>query len=453
MNQMPRHIQPEQPPAVRKHNFDEVTAPFDAATAVAEAQRCLQCKNPQCRGGCPVGVDIPAFIKRIAEGDPNAALACIKCANSLPGVTGRVCPQEEQCEKLCVRARMDGAVAIGALERYAADTGAVSENAKPTVKTPRKRVAVIGSGPSGLACAADCAKAGFAVTVFEAFHKPGGVLVYGIPEFRLPKALVDKEIALLKDLGVTFSLNTVIGKTLLIEELQADFDAIFIGTGAGLPQFLGIPGEQLNGVISANEYLTRVNLMGAYRPESESPVAQGSRVAVFGAGNVAMDAARTAVRMGAESVTIVYRRGRDEMPARREEIRHAEQEGVQLALLCAPKAFVGARAVEGVRLVRCALGAPDAGGRRMPVDIPDSDFTLPCDLAIVAVGTAPNPLLKRSCDALAVSKRGALVVDGASMTSLPGVYAGGDAVTGAATVILAMGAGRKAAEEIVRNNS
>ncbi len=433
---------------LRRTTFSEVSGGFDPARARLEADRCLNCKNAPCRRGCPVGVDIPGFIRKLKEGDAEGALSVIKQTNNLPAVCGRVCPQEHQCEALCVRGRMEGPVAIGTLERYAADHGGNPKEA--TQKPNGRKVAVVGSGPAGLTCAADLAKAGTAVTVFENLHRPGGVLVYGIPEFRLPKDLVQREIEGLTDLGVTFRLNTVAGKTVTLEQLRRDFDAVFLGTGAGLPMFLNIPGENLNGVCSANEYLTRINLMKAYLPDAVTPVQRGKQVIVVGAGNVAMDAARTAVRMGAERVTVVYRRGREEMPARREEVRHAEEEGVVFCLLSNPVEVLGRDHVEAVRCIRMELGEPDASGRRRPVPVPGSEFEIPCDMLIVSLGTVPNPMLKEGCLDLAVTPKGTLEVDDDLATSLPGVFAGGDAVTGAATVILAMGAGKKAAQSILR---
>ena len=447
---IPRNKPNEIPPKKRVKNFDEVTHSFDDPTAIGEAKRCLRCKNAPCRSGCPVGVDIPRFITHIAGGNFDDGIKVINQTNSLPAICGRVCPQEEQCEKVCVRARIDEPVSIGALERFAADK-ALERGANNTEITAvaRGRVAVIGSGPAGLTCAADCAKAGPEVTVYEAFHKPGGVLVYGIPEFRLPKKIVQKEIDGLKALGVKIEINTVVGKTITVEQLSEEYDAVFVGSGAGLPQFLGLRGENLNGVFSANEYLTRINLMKAYLPDSDTPVMRGRNIVVFGAGNVAMDAARTAIRMGAQKVSIVYRRGRDEIPARADEIKHAEEEGVEFMLLTAPLEFLGERAVEGVKCVKCRLGEPDASGRRRPEEINGSDFIIPCDMAIVAIGSSPNPLIKRSCPALKTERKGTLIIDENAMTSIEGIYAGGDAVTGAATVILAMGAGRRAAKSII----
>lgn len=451
MNTSARHPVGVQPAEERIHNFDEVSLGYDHATMLEEADRCLHCAAAPCRKGCPVGVNIPAFIARLKEDDLDGAVREISLDTLLPAICGRVCPQEKQCEALCVRkAKLGGSVAIGALERYVGDYALAHPKAPQKAAKRGKKVAVVGSGPSGLTCAADCAAAGFDVTVFEAFHKPGGVLVYGIPEFRLPKdKVVAKEIAKLEALGVTFRLNTVIGKTLTIDDLLDEFDAIFIGTGAGLPKFMGVPGENLNGVGSANEFLTRVNLMQAYREDAITPVYCGKKVAVIGAGNVAMDAARTARRMGAD-VTIVYRRGREEMPARGEEIEHAEEEGIVFELLTNPVEVLGEGGrVTALKCVRMALGEPDASGRRSPVPIEGSEFKMDVDQVIVALGTSPNPLIRKSTDKIEFSRRGTIVVDEETMrTSNDKIYAGGDAVTGAATVILAMGAGRKAAAAI-----
>ena len=451
MNTSARHPVGVQPAGERIHNFDEVSLGYDHATMLEEADRCLHCAAAPCRKGCPVGVNIPAFIARLKEDDLDGAVREISLDTLLPAICGRVCPQEKQCEALCVRkAKLGGSVAIGALERYVGDYALAHPKAPQKAAKRGKKVAVVGSGPSGLTCAADCAAAGFDVTVFEAFHKPGGVLVYGIPEFRLPKdKVVAKEIAKLEALGVTFRLNTVIGKTLTIDDLLDEFDAIFIGTGAGLPKFMGVPGENLNGVGSANEFLTRVNLMQAYREDAITPVYCGKKVAVIGAGNVAMDAARTARRMGAD-VTIVYRRGREEMPARGEEIEHAEEEGIVFELLTNPVEVLGEGGrVTALKCVRMALGEPDASGRRSPAPIEGSEFEMDVDQVIVALGTSPNPLIRKSTDKIEFSRRGTIVVDEETMrTSNDKIYAGGDAVTGAATVILAMGAGRKAAAAI-----
>ena len=448
-----RQIPNMQEPKVRACNFKEVNLGYDYETALIEAERCLHCKDARCVAGCPVGVNIPAFISKLHEGDILGAGEIIKLNNSLPAICGRVCPQESQCEAKCVRGMSDklgGAVAIGALERFVADY--CLEHSQPLLRAPfnGKSVAVIGSGPAGLTCAGMLAKFGCKVTVYEAFHKAGGVLVYGIPEFRLPKVLVEKEIDTLRGLGVEIVLNTVIGKTIMIEELLESNDAIFIGTGAGLPMFMNIPGESLNGVYSANEYLTRVNLMKAYDPNSPTPIVVGKKVVVVGAGNVAMDAARTAIRLGAESVKVVYRRSRAEMPARREEIDHAEEEGIEFILLTNPTEIIGDKKVEGIKCVKMKLGEPDQTGRRRPEVVSGSEFVIEADQVIMSLGTTPNPLLKKSTDKLQTTKRGTIIVNEETLeSSMPNVYAGGDVVTGAATVILAMSAGKKAANSIL----
>ncbi len=444
----PRNIPPFRDAEIRRRNFEEVNMGFDAETAVKEASRCLQCKNPMCRQGCPVGVNIPAFILKIKNGDFEGARDTITADNNLPSICGRVCPQETQCESRCVLGKKFGAVAIGALERFAGD---YIVGGKPVVPAEKvgKSVAVIGSGPAGLSCAADLIKRGFDVTIFEAFHVTGGVLSYGIPEFRLPKRIVKAEIASLEKMGVKIVTNAVIGKSLTIAELKEDFDFIFLGTGAGLPGFMNIPGEGLPGVCSANEFLTRVNLMKAMNPDAATPVQRGKNVMVVGAGNVAMDAARTAMRLGADHVTIVYRRSRTEMPARKEEIEHAEEEGIELKLLTSPVEIIGNGKVEKVRLIRTELGEPDERGRRRPIDIPGSEFEVAADEVIMALGTSPNPVLTKSCPELKTGPRGIIAVDEDGRTSVPGVYAGGDAATGAATVILAMSAGKRAAKAIV----
>ena len=443
----------EQEPLLRAKNFEEVSQGFDEEVAFLEANRCLNCKNAKCKERCPVGVDIPAFIQKIKEGDLASAAEIIKLTNNLPAVCGRVCPQEAQCEAGCIRGlseKAGGAVAIGTLERFVADYALKHKLPLEKAEFNGKSVAVIGSGPAGLTCAADLAKAGFKVKVYEAFHKAGGVLVYGIPEFRLPKKLVQAEIDTLTELGVEILLNVVVGKTITLDELIEENDAVFIGTGAGLPVFMNIPGENLNGVYSANEYLTRVNLMKAYDKSAKTPVVVGEKVVVVGAGNVAMDAARTALRMGAKEVHVVYRRSRAEMPARQEEIRHAEEEGIIFDLLTNPVEILGDKKVEGIKCIKMELGEPDERGRRRPIEIKGSEFIFDADQVIMSLGTSPNPLLKKSCPELETSKRGTIVVNEESMeTSIPSVYAGGDAVTGAATVILAMNAGKRAAQAIM----
>ena len=445
---------PSQNPQVRRRNFEEVAQGYTAEVAVNEAERCLHCKNRPCVSGCPVGIDIPDFIEEVKKGDFEAAYRVISASSSLPAVCGRVCPQESQCEGKCVRGVKGEPVGIGRLERFVADWHNAHSEAPAERPAPNgHRVAVVGSGPSGLTCAGDLAKKGFDVTVFEALHTAGGVLVYGIPEFRLPKSIVEKEIDGLRALGVKFEVNTVIGKTLTVEELMREggFEAVFIGSGAGLPRFMGIPGESLKGVYSANEFLTRVNLMKAYRPGSATPIQAAKRVAVVGGGNVAMDAARCAMRLGADEVSVVYRRSLEELPARREEVEHAMEEGIEFRLLTNPVEIAGDESgfVSGMRCVRMELGAPDASGRRSPVEIPGSEFVLDCDCVIMAIGTSPNPLIKSTTAGLEINRRGGIVVEEQTgKTSLDGVYAGGDAVTGAATVILAMGAGKTAARAI-----
>ena len=443
----------EQEPLVRAANFDEVCLGYNKEEAEAEASRCLNCKNPLCVQGCPVSINIPGFISRVKEGDVEGAYAVISESSTLPAVCGRVCPQETQCEGKCIRGIKGEALSIGKLERYVADT-AREMGLKPAAPTEKngKKVAVIGSGPSGLACAGDLAKEGYEVTIFEALHKAGGVLSYGIPEFRLPKeAVVDKEIDNVRSLGVNIETNVVVGKSVTIDSLldEEGYDAVFIGSGAGLPKFMGIPGEQAMGVYSANEYLTRSNLMHAYRPDSRTPIMRPKKAVVVGGGNVAMDAARTALRLGAE-VHIVYRRSEAELPARAEEVHHAKEEGIVFNLLNNPVEILSDENgwVSGIRCIRMELGEPDASGRRSPVEIPGSEFVIDCDCVIMALGTSPNPLISATTKGLEVTRRGGLVAEENGQTTRKGVFAGGDAVTGAATVILAMGAGRTAAAAI-----
>ena len=444
-----RHAMPAQPPEDRINNFKEVALGFTPELALAEAERCLNCKDPLCMKGCPVGVHIPRFITAVREGRMDDAAKTVLSDNNLPAVCGRVCPQENQCEKFCIRReKLGGSVAIGALERYVADYAA-AHDIKPEAKPAGgAKVAVVGSGPASLSCAADLAKTGVKVTMYEALHKAGGVLVYGIPEFRLPKDIVAREVENLKGMGVTVLTDMVVGKTVMLDELLAGYDAVFVGSGAGLPSFLHIEGENLSGVSSANEFLTRVNLMKAYEKDAVTPVQRGKNVAVVGAGNVAMDAARTASRLGAE-VTLVYRRSRAEMPARAEEIGHAEEEGIRFELLTNPVEILGENgSVTGMRCVRMELGEPDASGRRRPVPVAGSEFDIACDEVIVALGTTPNPIIKRSFPALETTPKGTIVADENGKTSVERLYAGGDAMTGAATVILAMGAGKRSAHAI-----
>lgn len=452
---------PSQDPNVRNKNFEEVALGYTEEMAIDEAKRCLNCKNRPCVNGCPVNIAIPDFITKVAEGDFAAAYDVIHKSSSLPAVCGRVCPQETQCEGKCTRGIKGEPVAIGRLERFVADWHNAHSTAVP-VLPPKNghKVAVIGSGPSGLTCAGDLAKLGYEVTVYEALHLAGGVLVYGIPEFRLPKSIVQKEIDNLKALGVKIETNMVIGRVLTIEELKTEhgYDAIFVGSGAGLPMFMNIPGENLKGVFSANEFLTRSNLMKAYLPDSTTPIHRGRNVAVVGGGNVAMDAARTAKRLGAENVYIVYRRGMEELPARREEVEHAMEEGIIFKTLCNPIELLPAKvedprdpaygSVAVMRCVRMELGEPDASGRRRPVAVEGSEFEMDVDCVIMSLGTSPNPLIKSTTPGLETKKRGEIVADENGLTSIEGVYAGGDAVTGAATVILAMGAGKTAAAAI-----
>jgi len=452
---IPRQPMPEQDPKVRARNFDEVPLGFTPETAKIEALRCITCKKPACVQGCPVEVDIPGFISLVMEGDFVGAAKKIKTTNALPAVCGRVCPQEVQCEVLCVRGKKDEPVAIGRLERFVADyergTGEVSIPDKPA--PTGKKVAVVGSGPSGLTVAGDLVQLGHEVTIFEALHKAGGVLVYGIPEFRLPKAIVAAEVDYLKELGARIETSSVIGKVATVDELfEEGYDAVYLGTGAGLPTFMNIPGENLNGVYSANEYLTRSNLMKAYKfPEYDTPIVKGKNVAVVGGGNVAMDSARTAMRLGADHVYLVYRRSRDEMPARVEEVHHAEQEGIELHLLTNPVRYIGNDKgwVVGVECLKMELGEPDESGRRRPVPMKGSEFVIDIDTAVIAIGAGANPLVQSTTPGLKTNKWNYIVADEETgQTSREGVFAGGDIVTGAATVILAMGAGRKAAKAI-----
>ena len=442
---------PEQDPNVRNKNFEEVSLGYTLAMAQEEAARCLNCKKPLCMTGCPVNVRIPQFISKVAEGDIEGAYHEISITSSLPAICGRVCPQENQCEGQCVRGRRGEPVGIGRLERFVADWH--MENGKNEVVVPESnghKVAVVGAGPAGLTCAGDLAKMGYKVTVFEAFHVAGGVLVYGIPQFRLPKEIVAKEVDKLKDLGVDIETNSVIGRTFSVDELFADgFEAIFIGSGAGLPRFMNIPGEEYLGVFSANEYLTRINLMKAYREDYDTPIAKSEKVVVVGGGNVAMDAARCAKRLGAD-VHIVYRRGEEELPARKEEVHHAKEEGIVFDLLNNPVEIKANEEghVNGIECVKMELGEADASGRRSPVAVEGSNFVIDCDTVIMAIGTSPNPLIRSTTEGLDTNKKGCLVADEKGATSREGIFAGGDAVTGAATVIKAMGAGKVAAASI-----
>ncbi len=450
-----RQAMPEQDAGARAAGFGEVNLGFTEKVALMEAQRCLQCKEPKCVAGCPVMVNIPRFIQFIADGDLPGAARSLLGDNALPAITGRVCPQETQCEIECIRGLKGMSVAIGHLERFVADwasrhAGAV---AVPPPPPTGKKIAIIGSGPAGLTAAGELVKRGHAVTVYEALHKPGGVLVYGIPEFRLPKKIVQEEVERLQKAGAAIECNVVIGRTYTLQELRARFDAIFIANGAGLPLFMNVPGENLKGVYSANEYLTRVNLMTAYKfPEADTPVLVGRRVAVVGGGNVAMDAVRTARRLGADTAMIVYRRTKKEMPARAEEIHHAEQEGIRFEFLVAPLEILGndQRWVTGLKCLRMQLGEPDASGRRSPVPVPGSEFVIECDAVVVAIGSRANPLLTSTCPELNLNRNGNIAVNADGMTNLPGVFAGGDIVRGAATVILAMGDGKRAAQTIDR---
>ena len=461
-----RNPMPNQDPLVRAHNFSEVALGYSEATAIDEANRCLNCKHMPCVDGCPVKIHIPEFISKIKEGDFEGAYQIISKSSSLPAVCGRVCPQETQCESKCVRGIKGESVGIGRLERFVADwhnTFATEAPVRP--ESNGHRVAVVGSGPSGLTCAGDLAKKGYEVTVYEALHTAGGVLVYGIPEFRLPKAIVAKEVDTLEKLGVKVETNVVIGKTLTVDELfEMGYEAVFIGSGAGLPNFMNIPGESYKGVYSANEFLTRSNLMKAYLEKPVTPIMKGGKVAVVGGGNVAMDAARTALRLGAEKVYIVYRRSMDELPARKEEVEHAEEEGIEFRLLCNPTEIVGYNNpddprdpkngfVTGMKCVKMELGEPDAKGRRRPVVIPGSEFEIEVDTVVISIGTSPNPLIKSTTEGLEVNAHGGIIVNEDGLSSRDSVYAGGDAVTGAATVISAMGAGKVAAKAIAEQLS
>ena len=453
---------PSQEPSVRAHNFDEVATGYSAETAVDEALRCLGCKNMPCVSGCPVNIHIPEFIAKVKDGDFEGAYQISHKTSSLPAVCGRVCPQETQCEAKCVRGIKGEPVGIGRLERFVADWPNAHSDVTPEVAPSNgHRVAVVGSGPSGLTCAGDLAKKGYKVTVFEALHTAGGVLVYGIPEFRLPKSIVRKEVDNLVAMGVDVETNVVIGKTLTVDELfEQGFEAVFIGSGAGLPNFMGIPGESYKGVYSANEFLTRSNLMKAYREDPDTPIMKGGKVAVVGGGNVAMDAARTALRLGADKVYIVYRRSMEELPARREEVEHAEEEGIEFLLLNNPVEILGYENpddrrdprngfVTGMKCIKMQLGEPDERGRRRPIPIEGSEFVLDVDTVVISIGTSPNPLIKSTTAGLEVNKRGGIIVEeDTGATTKEGVYAGGDAVTGAATVISAMGAGKTAAKAI-----
>ena len=456
-----RNPMPTQDAEVRAHNFNEVALGYSEETAIDEAMRCLNCKNMPCVDGCPVKIHIPEFINKIKEGDFEGAYQVISKSSSLPAVCGRVCPQETQCESKCIRGVKGESVGIGRLERFVADwhnTFCTEEPVRP--ESNGHRVAIVGSGPSGLTCAGDLAKKGYEVTVFEALHTAGGVLVYGIPEFRLPKKIVAKEVETLEKLGVKVETNVVIGKTLTIDELfDMGFEAVFVGSGAGLPNFMGIPGEAFSGVYSANEFLTRSNLMKSYLDNPDTPIMKGGKVAVVGGGNVAMDAARTALRLGAEKVYIVYRRSMEELPARREEVEHAEEEGIEFRLLCNPIEIHGYSNPEnprdpkngfvtGMTCVKMELGEPDDRGRRRPVAVPGSEFTIDVDTVVMSIGTSPNPLIKSTTAGLEVTRWGGIVVNEDGLTTREGVYAGGDAVTGAATVISAMGAGKTAAKAI-----
>lgn len=450
----PRVEMPRQDPMARRHNFNEVALGYTEEMAKTEAERCIQCKKPSCIKGCPVNVQIPEFIRMVAEGDYIGAARKIKETNSLPAICGRVCPQETQCEEVCLLGKKGEPVAIGRLERYVADYEAMNGVETPICASPTgKRVAVVGSGPAGLTCAGDLAKLGHQVTIFEALHAPGGVLIYGIPEFRLPKSIVAREVEYVKSLGVEIQTNVIVGRTVTVDDLfEMGYQAVFLGTGAGLPLFMSIPGENLNGVYSANEWLTRTNLMKAYPfPEYDTPIKCGKRVAVVGGGNVAMDAVRCALRLGAEEAVIVYRRSRAEMPARLEELENAEEEGVQFHLLTNPVRVLGDEKgwVKGLECVRMELGEPDQSGRRRPIPVKGSEFVLEVDTVVMALGTSPNPIVSQTTEGLETHSWGGLIADqDTGLTTRKGVYAGGDAVTGSATVILAMGAAKKAASAI-----
>lgn len=456
-----RHEMPTQEPSVRARNFKEVALGYTAELAAAEAKRCLNCKNAPCIKGCPVNIQIPDFISKIKEGDFEGAYRIIAESSSLPAVCGRVCPQETQCESVCTLAKKFESVGIGRLERFVADWHNTHSTEKAVApESNGHRVAIVGSGPSGLTCAGDLAKIGYDVTIYEALHAAGGVLAYGIPEFRLPESVLLKELETLKEFGVNIETNIIIGKTLTVDELfEMGYEAVFIGSGAGLPKFMNIPGESYKGVYSANEYLTRSNLMKAYREDSITPIAKGGKVVVVGGGNVAMDAARTALRLGAEKVSIVYRRSMEELPARREEVENAEEEGVEFRLLCNPIEILGYKNpdnpydpknnfVSGISCVKMELGEADASGRRVAAEVPGSEFVIDADTVIIAIGTSPNPLIKSTTEGLKVNEHGGIIVDENGLTSRENVYAGGDAVTGSATVISAMGAGKLAAKTI-----
>jgi len=447
-----KHEMPSQSPKERVKNFKEVPLGYSKEIAIEEAKRCLQCKNKPCMKGCPVEIDIPGFINCIAKGDFEKAADVIKAKNSLPAISGRVCPYENQCEGECTLKKIGEPVAIGRLERFIADYEREKGMKIPKkTKSNGKKVAVVGAGPAGLTCAGDLAKMGYSITIFEALHAPGGVLMYGIPEFRLPKKIVEAEVDYITKLGVEIKYDVIVGKTITVEELMHDYDAVFIGTGAGLPQWLNIPGENLDGVYSANEFLTRVNLMKAYEfPKYDTPIRIGRRVVTIGAGNVAMDCARTALRLGAKESFIIYRRTKEEAPARKEEVRHAEEEGIKFFFLDAPTRFFGDERgmVNGMEYIQMKLGEPDESGRRRPIPIPKSESIMQIDTAVVAIGQSPNPLIPKTVKGLEIGKHGNIITDDDGRTSIPGLFAGGDISTGAATVILAMGAGKRASRAI-----